>query len=179
MSASPELTKKIQPIALLVLDVDGVLTDGSVTYTSSGNETKSFNIKDGLGIKLLQQAGIEVGIITGRVSVMVERRAQELGITKLIQGREDKGVALRAVAVEMELSLQQIAYMGDDLPDISALSIAGFAIAPSDAHSEVLKLADWQTQLGGGKGAVREVCDFILDSRGLYKAAVNDFGVSS
>ena len=167
--------EKAGNIKLLVLDVDGVLTDGSVTYTSDNEEVKSFNIKDGLGIKLVQNAGISVGIITGRVSPMVKRRATELGIDPLIQGREDKGHALDEVSEQLGISLEQIAYMGDDLPDLSALSKAGLAMAPKDAHQEVLDIADWTSSKSGGAGAVRDACDFLLKARGAYEEQINRF----
>ena len=108
-------------IRLLVMDVDGVMTDGKITYTSDGQELKSFNIKDGLGIKRAQASGIETAIITGRTSPMVERRARELGIAHLVQGREDKLAALSDLVDQMNLSLDQVAYIGDDLPDLTAI----------------------------------------------------------
>ena len=110
-------------VQLLALDVDGVMTDGRILYTSSGDELKAFNIRDGLGIKLLQKAGVQVAIITGRSSPMVERRAHELGISRVIQGREDKRVALRELAAEAGMELARCAYMGDDLPDLRAHSV--------------------------------------------------------
>lgn len=168
-------TEKAKLIKLLVLDVDGVLTDGGVSYANSDMEVKSFNIKDGLGIKLLQSAGIGVGIITGRNSPMVDRRATELGIHPLIQGREDKGVALQAVARQTRLDMSQVAYMGDDLPDLSAMTSAGLAMAPADAHEEILEVSDWIAARRGGKGAVREACDFILHAQGTYAEVTSKF----
>ncbi len=112
-------------IRLLVLDVDGVMTDGRIYYSSTGEELKAFNIRDGLGIKLLQRAGIEVAIITGRTSPMVERRAGELGISRVVQGREDKQLALRELSGELGIPLEHCAYMGDDLPDLGAIRSAG------------------------------------------------------
>lgn len=112
-------------IRLLVMDVDGVMTDGKVTYTSDGNELKSFNIKDGVGIKRVQRAGIQTAIITGRVSPMVARRASELGIHHLVQGREDKLTALKELLTSLQMGLSNVAYIGDDLPDIDAIVSAG------------------------------------------------------
>lgn len=166
---------KARQIQLFLFDVDGVLTDGSVTYIGGDVETKSFNIKDGLGIKLLQDAGIRVGIITGRVSAMVERRAKELGIDQVTQGREDKGAALEEVAKENNLDVNHIAYMGDDLPDLSAMQKAGVAMAPADAHTDVLSIADWTATKKGGAGAVREACDFILMAMGSYAKVTEHF----
>jgi 3-deoxy-D-manno-octulosonate 8-phosphate phosphatase (KDO 8-P phosphatase) len=153
-------------IRLLALDVDGVLTDGRITYGSNGEELKSFNIKDGLGIKLAQRAGIEVAIITGRSSPMVERRAAELGISTIIQGREDKLLALRELCEARQLALCECAYMGDDLPDLAAVRAAGIGMTVADASAAVQESADWQSSLNGGAGAVREACEALLDARG-------------
>lgn len=150
-------------IKLLVLDVDGVMSDGKVTYTSDGMELKSFNIKDGVGIKRVQQSEIQTAIITGRVSPMVARRATELGIHHLIQGREDKLAALEELLVSLEIDLQNVAYMGDDLPDIDAIISAGLGACPADAASAVLEKANWIASLNGGEGCVREFCDYLLD----------------
>lgn len=150
-------------MTLLVLDVDGVMTDGKVTYTSDGAELKSFNIKDGVGIKQIQRAGIQTAIITGRVSPMVERRATELGIHHLIQGREDKLTALTELAASLSIDLKDVAYMGDDLPDIEAIANAGIGACPADAVAAVMAQADWISSLKGGEGCVREFCDHILD----------------
>ncbi|MEL0204138.1 MAG: HAD-IIIA family hydrolase, partial [Halieaceae bacterium] len=126
--------QKAEAVKLVVLDVDGVMTDGTLTYGSAAeSESKSFNVKDGLGIKLLQRQGIEVAVITGRLSAAVERRAQELEIKMLVQGREDKGAALRELLDSMALEPASVAYMGDDLPDLGALKLAGLATCPCDA----------------------------------------------
>ena len=152
------------PILLLVLDVDGVMSDGKVTYTSDGTELKSFNIKDGVGIKRIHKAGVQTAIITGRVSPMVERRATELGIHHLIQGREDKLAALKELIASLSIELKNIAYMGDDLPDIEAITSAGIGACPADAAAAVLSKADWISSLKGGEGCVREFCDHIVDA---------------
>lgn len=150
-------------IKLLVMDVDGVMTDGKVTYSSDGNELKSFNIKDGVGIKRVQQAGIQTAIITGRVSPMVERRATELGINHLVQGREDKLTALRELLGTLQIELKNVAYMGDDLPDVDAIVSCGLGACPANAARDVLSKADWIASRNGGEGCVRELCDHILD----------------
>lgn len=150
-------------IKLLVMDVDGVMTDGKVTYSSDGNELKSFNIKDGVGIKRVQQAGIQTAIITGRVSLMVERRATELGINHLVQGREDKLTALRELLGTLQIELRNVAYMGDDLPDVDAIVSCGLGACPANAARDVLSKADWIASRNGGEGCVRELCDHILD----------------
>jgi 3-deoxy-D-manno-octulosonate 8-phosphate phosphatase (KDO 8-P phosphatase) len=159
--------QKAESVKLVVLDVDGVMTDGTLLYGADTNlEGKSFNIKDGLGIKLLQRCGIDVAIITGRTSAAVERRAAELGITELIQGREDKGKALEEVIATRKLDAASVAYMGDDLPDLGAMRLAGLASCPIDAVEAVKNDADWIAPLAGGCGAVRALCDFILRAQG-------------
>ena len=162
-------------IKLLLLDVDGVLTDGKLYYGNSGEELKAFNIQDGLGIKLLQQGGIQVGIITGRVSTLLQRRADELGINPVIQGREDKLTALRELLENQNLGLHQIAFMGDDLPDLSAINLVGLGITVAIACSSLAAKADWQTLRSGGDGAVREAAEMILKAQGKFDTLVERF----
>ncbi len=152
-------------LRLLALDVDGVLTDGSIYYGNDGEELKAFNIKDGLGIKLLQRAGIEVAIITGRSSGIVARRAAELGIERVVQGREDKRTALAELCADLQLAAAQCAYMGDDLPDLGAIRDAGLGMTVADACGAVADAAQWQSRYPGGAGAVREAAEFILHCR--------------
>jgi 3-deoxy-D-manno-octulosonate 8-phosphate phosphatase (KDO 8-P phosphatase) len=152
-------------IRLLVMDVDGVMTDGKVTYTSDGQELKSFNIKDGVGIKRVQASGIETAIITGRTSPMVERRALELGITHLIQGREDKLTALSVLLSEVNLAPNQVAYIGDDLPDLTAIEAVKLGACPADAANEVQSKANWVSTRAGGDGCVRELCDLLVSHK--------------
>jgi len=160
-----ELIERARRIRLLALDVDGVLTDGRIYYGANHEELKAFHIKDGLGIKLLQRDDIAVAIITGRSSPMVDRRAAELGIDHVIQGREDKLTALKELCSTLDIELSACAYMGDDLPDLSAIAAAGLGLTVADANSRVADKAHWQSDLCGGDGAVREACDFILNSR--------------
>ena len=162
-------------IKLLLLDVDGVLTDGKLYYGNSGEELKAFNIQDGLGIKLLQQGGLQVGIITGRVSTLLQRRADELGINPVIQGREDKLTALRELLENQNLGLHQIAFMGDDLPDLSAINLVGLGITVANACSTLAAKADWQTLRSGGDGAVREAAEMILKAQGKFDTLVERF----
>ena len=162
-------------IKLLLLDVDGVLTDGKLYYGNNGEELKAFNIQDGLGIKLLQQGGIQVGIITGRVSTLLQRRADELGINPVIQGREDKLIALRELLKSQNLDLHQIAFMGDDLPDLSAINSVGLGITVANASSTLAAKADWQTLRSGGDGAVREAAEMILKAQGKFDTLVERF----
>lgn len=162
-------------LRLLALDVDGVLTDGRIYYGNSGEELKAFNIRDGLGIKLLQRAGVAVAIITGRSSTLVARRAAELGIEQVVQGREDKLGALRELCTQLSLDLAHCAYMGDDLPDIAAITAAGLGLTVADAAPQALAAADWHSTLNGGCGAVRQACEQIILARGqgaLIEAAI-------
>ena len=168
--------QKAESIELVVLDVDGVMTDGTLLYRGPDDpEIKAFNIKDGLGIKLLQQCSIQVAIITGRASPAVERRAQELGITTLIQSREDKGKALEELLSALQLPASASAYMGDDLPDLGALQLAGLATCPSNAADAVKACADWVAPTPGGHGAVRALCDFILQAQGQIPDLYDSF----
>lgn len=160
-----EAIQKALEIKLLVVDVDGVLTDGRLWYGNSGEELKAFHIQDGLGIKFLLRAGVEVGIITGRRSALVARRAKELGIRHVVQGREDKLVALETMRAELGIELQHIAYVGDDLPDLSAIRAVGLGVAVANAMPVVAQHADYKTIRNGGDGAVREVCDLILQAQ--------------
>jgi len=152
-------------IRLLALDVDGVLTDGRIIYGNGGEELKAFNIKDGLGIKALQRSGVRVVLITGRSSAIVERRADELGIDPVLQGREDKLDALRELCASLGVDLNECAYMGDDLPDLAAIEAAGLGLTVADGCRAVRRAADWSSSLPGGAGAVREACDALLEAR--------------
>ena len=168
--------QKAESVTLVVLDVDGVMTDGRLVYRGAGEpESKAFNVKDGLGIKLLQRGGIEVAIITGRSSEAVERRATELGISTLIQGREDKGTALAEMLKLRQQTAASVAYMGDDLPDLGALRLAGLATCPSDAVELIKNNADWIAPSPGGHGAVRALCDFILQAQGQLQDLQNTY----
>ena len=159
-------------LQLLALDVDGVFSDGRLYYTDQGEEFKSFNIRDGLGIKLLQRAGITVAIITGRTSAMVTRRAAELGIAHVVQGREDKLEALLDLCGNLKIDLSNVAYMGDDLPDRKAIMAVGLGATVADAASDVAAIADWQSRLPGGQGAVRELAEAWLRSLDLWDALI-------
>ncbi len=157
-------------VRLMVFDVDGVLTDGRLHYGADGGEYKSFHVRDGLGIKLLRRAGIQVGIITARNSPIVARRAAELGVDHLLQGREDKLVAVRELVAanfpDWGSDLGAVAYMGDDLPDLSAILAVGLGMTVADAAATVAARAPWQASLPGGAGAAREAAEFILRAQG-------------
>jgi len=167
--------EKLRNIRLLLLDVDGVMTDGRIIYDGNGLETKFFNVKDGHGIKMLQRHGIEVGIITGRTSVVVDIRARELGIELVYQGALKKLERYNDVKLRTGLADNQIAYMGDDIIDVPVMRRAGFSAAPPDSLPEVLAVADYISSCGGGKGAVREVCDMILRARGVWNEVVKRY----
>ena len=163
--------EKARQVKLLVLDVDGVLSDGSLLYGNSGEETKAFYTPDGQGIKLLQSQGVTVAIITGRKSEIVSRRAQELGIENLVQGRDDKLSALNELLENLGLELTDVAYMGDDLPDLSAIQACQLGMTVADGDEFVAAHADWRSQRPGGRGAVREACEFILAAQGKLEDA--------
>lgn len=167
--ASYALQEQARHLQALVLDVDGILSDGFVTLTNSGDELKSFDIRDGLGMKLIQKAGMKVIIITGRKSNIVEKRMTDLGVDLICQGREDKGVALREACAQLNILPEDCLYMGDDWPDLSAFAIAGMSITVPNGHEEVRRRANLVTQAMGGRGAVREVCDMLLFSKGIYQ----------
>lgn len=168
-----QVLKIAQSIRLLLLDVDGVLTDGKLYFDNSGNEMKAFNTQDGHGIKLLQKTGVKVGIITGRSSALVERRAKDLGISILIQGREDKFTALQEILATHPIALEQIAFMGDDHPDLTCMVNVGLAMTTANAHPDVIAQAHWQSSRNGGDGAVREACDYLMKSQGTHQALLN------
>jgi len=167
----PGAAEKAGRVRLLLLDVDGVLTDGGIVYDAAGVESKRFHVRDGHGIKLLQRAGIGVGIITGRVSAVVDVRARELGIALVRQGAADKVAAWRAILEETGLSPAQTAYAGDDIVDIPLLRAVGFSASVADAEEAVREAVDFVASRGGGRGAVREIADFILRAAGAWEAA--------
>ena len=172
---SDELNNKLSNIKLLALDVDGVMTDGSVFFTALGDEIKAFNILDGQGIKSLLVNQIEVAIITGRTSPLTEKRASDLGIEHIVQGREDKKTALLELCKKLKISHNETAYVGDDLPDLSAIKLVNVGFTVPNAHPFIRKHADYCTTLGGGKGAVREICDLILCAKGLIDEYYNSY----
>lgn len=162
-------------IKMLILDVDGVLTDGSIILDNEGNEYKSFHVRDGHGIKMLIRAGMHVAIITGRHSKVVERRAHELGITEVFQKCYDKRIIYRKLVEQYELKENEVAYIGDDIVDAPIMAMAGLPIAVADAAEEAKKYALVITKNRGGRGAVREVTDFILKAKGLWQGMFDDY----
>jgi len=162
------MNERMKKIKLLLLDVDGVLTDGRIIFDSNGVESKFFNVKDGHGIKMVQRAGIEVGIISGRQSQVVTNRAAELGINRVYQGSLDKLTPYRETLAVTGLADEQVAFVGDDVIDIPILRRVGFAAAPADAVEEIFPYVHFQTRNRGGWGAVREVCDLLLKEQGAW-----------
>jgi 3-deoxy-D-manno-octulosonate 8-phosphate phosphatase (KDO 8-P phosphatase) len=172
---SPELLLKAQAIKVVFFDVDGVMTDGGLLFTESGETIKRFNTLDGLGIKLLQQAGITPVVISGRDSVPLRMRLKALGITNLHLNTEDKRPAAEKSLATLGFTWQQAACMGDDWPDLPILQACAFACAPLHAHEEVKAIAHYTTQLPAGSGAVREFCDLLLTACGQYAKQLAKF----
>ena len=164
-AAWQEALPRARQVRLLLLDVDGVLTDGTITYGTDGIETKSFHTQDGLGLKLLQESGVAAGIITARTSEAVLRRARELGFAHVVQGAADELAAFEAILRETGLRPPQTAYMGDDWMDLPLLNRVGLAAAPANAVAEVRQRVHYTTERTGGRGAVREVCDLLLEAQ--------------
>ena len=167
-----DLRQRAARIRLAAFDVDGVLTDGSLWFGPDGQEVKGFHVHDGLGLKLLEEAGIAVAFISARNSSVAAARARELGIVRVHQGERDKRTRLTRLCEELGIGSEQASYMGDDLPDLAPLSIAGLAIAPANAHPWVAARVHWQTRRAGGAGAVREACDLILEAQGHADAVL-------
>jgi YrbI family 3-deoxy-D-manno-octulosonate 8-phosphate phosphatase len=170
-----KLSERCAAIRLLLTDVDGVLTDGSVILDNHGVESKAFNIRDGLAIRLWQQAGGQAGIVTGRSSQVVKLRASELDLDVVRQGVKDKLLEVQAIAASMKLRPDEIAYVGDDLPDLPTIRFVGLGIAVADAPEEVREGADYVTSVPGGKGAVREVVELVLKNTGRWENAIRKY----
>ncbi len=166
---------RAKDLKLMIFDVDGVLTDGTLYYSERGEELKAFNIQDGLGIRLLKQYGVEVALITARNSRAVELRAANLGIAQLFQGVEDKRVAYAALLAQLVLPAGQSGYMGDDLIDLPLITRCGFAATVPAAPQALKSRAHYVTRAPGGHGAVREVCEFILRAQGALERAVGAY----
>jgi len=166
-------------IKMLVLDVDGVLTEGHVTMTDNGDEIKQFNVRDGHGIKMLQRAGIEVAILTGRKSKVVAHRAADLGIQFVIQGSLRKADGLKDLCMQANISPADCAYMGDDVIDLPAMTQCRVKTAPRDAHQSVLKTAGWVAGFDGGLGAVRQLCEGLILANDQWQDVIEQaYGVT-
>jgi 3-deoxy-D-manno-octulosonate 8-phosphate phosphatase (KDO 8-P phosphatase) len=170
-----KLVDKAKQIRLVIFDVDGVLTSGILSYGLEGIESKAFHVHDGQGMKFLQQSGIDIAIITNCRSDIIKLRMQDLGIGYIYQGQMDKLPAYEDIKQKLKLTDEQIAYVGDDVPDLPMLSRVGLAVTVPDAPSIIQEHAHWITKAKGGLGAAREVCDFILQAQGTYQTILNDY----
>ena len=162
-------------IRLIVSDVDGVWTDGSIIYSGENRETKEFNVRDGLGAKLAQKVGIVIALVTSRRSPALDRRARELGIVELRQGAANKLEEVQRVAEKLGVTLDQVLYVGDDLPDLAPMSRVAISAAPADAAPEVLAAATWKLEAKGGRGAFRELVERLLRERGDWEPLIQEF----
>jgi 3-deoxy-D-manno-octulosonate 8-phosphate phosphatase (KDO 8-P phosphatase) len=162
-------------IKLLLFDVDGVLTDGTILVHADGSESKTFNIRDGAGIVWAQRAGMAIGLLSARNAEATSARAAQLGISVVVQGRGDKLAGYEQILADANLTDDQVGYMGDDLQDLPVLRRAGFSAAPADAAPEVRAAVQWVSARGGGHGAVRECIEHVLRAQGLWRTAVADF----
>ncbi len=163
---------KLKAVRLLLLDVDGVLTDGRIIINDAGEETKTFNVRDGHGLKMLQRAGVRIGIITGRHSRVVAHRMRELGIDLVVQGAKDKLLPFRQMLEELSLSPEQVAYVGDDIVDLPILLRVGFSASVADGCVDVRQRVDFVSAFAGGRGAVREICELLLKAQGQWESVM-------
>ncbi|MEZ5542989.1 MAG: 3-deoxy-manno-octulosonate-8-phosphatase KdsC [Pseudomonadota bacterium] len=170
-----DILEKAAHVRLLIFDVDGVLTDGTLFVGDDGQEYKAFHSRDGHGIKMLQKHGVIVGIITGRTSKVVEHRMANLGITHVYQGKLDKLPAYEELIDKLGISPHETAYVGDDVVDLPVMRRVGLAIAVQDAHPLVVRHCHWQTPSGGGRGAARDVCEMLLEARGVLKQELDSY----
>ncbi|MDX1570673.1 MAG: HAD-IIIA family hydrolase [Xanthomonadales bacterium] len=175
MLSRGELLERARRVELAVFDVDGVLTDGLLHYTEDGREMKSFCSQDGLGLKHLMKAGVTVAVITGRESPIVTHRMAELGIDHVYQARADKGDTFTHLVSALKLEPGQTLFVGDDLVDLPVMTMAGLAVGVPNGHPRVADFADWITPRAGGRGAARDVCDLLLEARGLLDELVSNY----
>lgn len=164
-----EIRERVLKVKLLALDVDGVMTDGRLIYNDDGTESKAFDVRDGHGIKMLRHAGIETVLISGRKCSLVDKRAVDLGITEVAQGVRDKAPVLEKIISTRGITMEEVAFVGDDVVDTTLLRRVGFAVAVADASEHILDLIHYVTIAPGGRGAVREVAELILGVQGLWK----------
>jgi len=177
LAANPELAARVAAIRFLLLDVDGVLTDGSIIYADDGTEWKKFHVRDGTGIKLWRLAGHDVGILSGRTSAATRRRATELGISVVLQGQENKADGLAMILAQTGLQAAEICALGDDLADLPLFHQVGVAIAVADACPELLAKADYRTQEPGGHGAVRAAVEWLLQGQGRWETLLDRYRI--
>ena len=169
------LVEQIQAVKAVILDVDGVLTDGGIYYDPTGRELKRFHVADGLGMELLRHAGIRVAIISGRVSEALTRRAAELKVAECYQGIRDKRAQIEKLRQQWQLKADELLYIGDDLNDLPAFQAVGIRVAVANAAAELKERAHYTTKASGGNGAVREVCEWLLKARGEWEQAVENY----
>ena len=170
-----DIIEKAKKLKLLILDVDGVLTDGRLFFDDKGKEYKCFHARDGHGIKLLRQTGVEVAVISGRKSNSVALRMKTLGVEYVYQGHENKIAAFNEIIQSLSIQPEQAAHVGDDLLDLPIMKRVGLSIAVNDANEPVKEYADWCTKTPGGRGAVREICDFIMQSQGTFEDILKSY----
>lgn len=170
-----ELINKAKQVKCIICDVDGVLTNGHIFIDSQGNSLKAFHVHDGMGLKLLMNAGIKVAVITSSNSQAIDFRMRELGITHFFKGCKQKDESFLKIKEEFGFSNNEFAYVGDDLPDLSIIRQVGFGVAVANSVKEVKEFATFITTQNGGNGAVREVCDFILYAQDKYKYALDEY----
>jgi len=170
-----DILEKAKAIKIVIFDVDGVLTDGSLFIGDDGQEYKAFNSRDGHGIKMLQKTGVEVAIITGRTSEVVKHRIGDLGIKTVYQGQHDKTIAFNDLLKSKQLTPEECAYVGDDVVDLPVMSQVGLAIAVQDAHPMVKKHSHWQTPSSGGRGAGRDACEMIMEAQGNLQEELESY----
>lgn len=167
--------KRMQSIRMILSDVDGVLTDGAITYDNQGIETKTFHVRDGMGIQLWQRAGHRFGILTARTSHIVKVRMAEIGVEIVRQGIEDKFIAAKSIIEQQGMSFEEVCYIGDDLKDLRLIKSVGLGVSVADAAADVRKAADLVTTLAGGKGAVRELIETILQQQKRWEELIGNF----
>ena len=170
-----DIIEKAKNIKLVIFDIDGVMTDGSLFFDNQGEEYKAFNSLDGHGLRMLQECGVRAAVITGRQSKLVQHRMHDLGINLLYQGYRDKTPAFEMLMKEVNLQKYEITYVGDDVVDLPIMSQLDFAIAVQNAHPFVKQHAHWITERSGGRGAVRDVCEFILEAKGLLDGKLHSY----
>ncbi len=175
MTSQQELNERAKKIRLAIFDVDGVLTDGGLFRTDDGQELKRFNSRDGLGLRMLQDSGVELAIITGRTSQVVEHRAGELGIKHVYQGRKQKVPAFQELCGQLSVSPEEVAYMGDDLIDLPVLIRCGLALTVAEGHPEVVQRCHWVSQFHGGNGAAREACELIMKQQETWQTVLDGY----
>lgn len=173
-----KMIQNAKKIKCLICDIDGVLTDGLLCLDHAGNLSKTFHVHDGVGLKLLMAVGIEVAVITAEQNTIIDHRMRQLGIRYYFKGQLNKQNAYQKLKSQLQLTDEQFAYIGDDLPDLPIITQVGLGIAVANAVSQVKAIAAWQTQARGGHGAVREVCDLILNAQNQFEAAMNGYLLS-